>query len=385
MDMKKSVWIIGLLLLSITSAVIGGVSGGYLTYTWLEGQKTAQPLSTETPLPPLPPTSTPDPVQISTSDYSTTITDVVEKTSPAVVTVVVNIPGEVSIFGQAPDQEASGSGVIISPDGYIITNNHVVENAKEVEVILAGGNRFPAEIVGTDAFDDLAVLKIDREQACFPIKFGNSEMLSPGETVIAIGSPLGKFQNTVTVGVVSATDRDLQVSANYQMEGLIQTDAAINQGNSGGPLFNLKGEVIGINTLIVRGGVSTAAEGLGFAIPSNKAKVVSEQIIQQGYFARPYLGIRWEWITPGIADAYSLPVEWGAYISGVADNTPAEEAGLQEGDIIVQFGDRELNENNPFINALYDHSPGEKVNLSVIREQETVEIEVTLGEQPGTD
>jgi 2-alkenal reductase len=169
------------------------------------------------------------------------------------------------------------------------------------------------------------------------------------------------------------------------MEGLIQTDAAINQGNSGGPLFNLKGEVIGINTLIVRGGVSTAAEGLGFAIPSNKAKVVSEQIIQQGYFARPYLGIRWEWITPGIADAYSLPVEWGAYISGVADNTPAEEAGLQEGDIIVQFGDRELNENNPFINALYDHSPGEKVNLSVIREQETVEIEVTLGEQPGTD
>jgi 2-alkenal reductase len=166
------------------------------------------------------------------------------------------------------------------------------------------------------------------------------------------------------------------------MEGLIQTDAAINQGNSGGPLINLAGEVIGINTLIVRGGASAVAEGLGFAIPANRAKVIAEQIIEKGYFSRPYLGINWEWITPGIAAAYNLPAEWGAFISQVAPDTPASQAGLQEGDIIVQFGDRQLNENNPFINALYDHSPGDQVTLTVKRNGETAEVEVTLAEQP---
>lgn len=382
MNWKKTTWILLIFLVGLASAGLGGLAGGYYAYTRLDqiGAPESAPLETQTPT--IPPTPTPGPLEISTVDYASRITDVVEKTSPAVVTVLAKIPGQMTFFGQEPDQEVSGSGVIISSEGYIITNNHVIENAKEVEIILPGGSRIPAMIMGTDTFADLAVLKIEGDNVTSPASFGNSEMLSPGETVIAIGSPLGKFQNTVTVGVVSATDRNLRITENYQMEGLIQTDAAINQGNSGGPLINLAGEVIGINTLIVRGGASAVAEGLGFAIPSNRAKVIAEQIIEQGYFSRPYLGINWEWITPGIAAAYNLPSEWGAFIFQVAPDTPASQAGLQEGDIIVQFGDRKLDENNPFINALYDHSPGDRVTLTVKRNGETIEVEVTLAEQP---
>ncbi len=382
MNGKKTTWIITVLLVGFASAVLGGLAGGYYTYTRLDQVNPTESAPLETQAPTLSPTSTQRPVQVSTVDYATRITEVVEKTSPAVVTILAKIPGQITFFGQEPDQQVSGSGVIISSDGYIITNNHVVEDAKEVEIILPGGSRIPAEIVGTDQFADLAVLKIEGDKATSPASFGNSEMLSPGETVIAIGSPLGKFQNTVTVGVVSATDRSLRISENYQMEGLIQTDAAINQGNSGGPLIDLDGEVIGINTLIVRGGASAVAEGLGFAIPSNRAKAIAEQIIDKGYFSRPYLGINWEWITPRIATAYNLPVEWGAFISQVAPDSPASQAGLQEEDIIVQFGERKLNENNPFINALYDHSPRDQVMLTVIRDGKTIEIEVTLAEQP---
>jgi 2-alkenal reductase len=382
MNWKKTTWIFIVLLVGFASAVLGGLAGGYFAYTRFGQVNPTEAAPPETETPTLSPTATQIPIEISTVDYATRITEVVEKTSPAVVTVLAKIPGQVTFFGQEPDQQVSGSGVIISSDGYIITNNHVIENAKEVEIILPGGTRIPATIMGTDKFADLAVLKIEGENVTSPASFGNSEMLSPGETVIAIGSPLGKFQNTVTVGVVSATDRSLRISENYQMEGLIQTDAAINQGNSGGPLINLAGEVIGINTLIVRGGASAVAEGLGFAIPANRAKVIAEQIIEKGYFSRPYLGINWEWITPGIAAAYNLPAEWGAFISQVAPDTPASQAGLQEGDIIVQFGDRQLNENNPFINALYDHSPGDQVTLTVKRNGETAEVEVTLAEQP---
>ncbi|MFO8037750.1 MAG: trypsin-like peptidase domain-containing protein [Anaerolineales bacterium] len=382
MNWKKTTWILLILVVGLASTVLGGLAGGYYAYARLDQIGTTESAPPETQTPTLPATPTPGPAEISSVDYASRITDVVEKTSPAVVTVLAKIPGQMTFFGQEPDQEVSGSGVIISSDGYIITNNHVIENAKEVEIILPGGSRIPAIIMGTDTFADLAVLKIEGDNVTSPASFGNSEMLSPGETVIAIGSPLGKFQNTVTVGVVSATDRSLRITENYQMEGLIQTDAAINQGNSGGPLINLAGEVIGINTLIVRGGASAVAEGLGFAIPSNRAKAIAEQIIEQGYFSRPYLGINWEWITPGIAAAYNLPAEWGAFISQVAPDTPASQAGLQEGDIIVQFGDRKLNENNPFINALYDHSPGDQVTLNVKRDGETIEVEVTLAKQP---
>ena len=186
-------------------------------------------------------------------------------------------------------------------------------------------------IVGTDLYSDIAVLKTDGKVPAVA-RLGNSDVLKPGESVIAIGSPLGNFKNTVTVGVVSATGRSIDTGNGYQIEDLIQTDAAINHGNSGGPLVNLAGEVIGINTLIVRNtGSGDVAEGLGFAIPVNTAQAVAQQIIQKGYFARPYMGISFQPINPDIAARYNLPAQWGVYITKVADEQPCQQGRFTAG------------------------------------------------------
>jgi 2-alkenal reductase len=208
---------------------------------------------------------------------------------------------------------------------------------------------------------------------------GNSDVLKPGESVIAIGSPLGDFKNTVTTGVVSATGRSLDTGNGYLLEGLIQTDAAINQGNSGGPLVNLAGQVIGINTAIVRGnGASTVVEGLGFSVPSSTVKAIAGQIIETGAAARPYLGVNVQSIDPSIARRYSLPVEYGAYVTKLLAGSPAEKAGIQEDDIIIQLGDLEISEDRPYINALYTFKPGEQVKVVAVRGSEKVEFNVTL-------
>src|SRR5215212_6016587 len=243
----------------------------------------------------------------NTTSIETSITQSVQKVGPSVVTVVGTIPGQRSIFGSTGDQTVSGTGFFITDQGYILTNNHVVEGASEVTIILSDGTQHKATIVGTDLYSDIAVLKTDGNIPAVA-QLGNSDVLKPGESVIAIGSPLGNFKNTVTVGVVSATGRAIDTGNGYQIEDLIQTDAAINHGNSGGPLVNLAGEVIGINTLIVRNtGSGDVAEGLGFAIPVNTAQAVAQQIIQKGYFARPYLGISFQPINPDIALRYNLP------------------------------------------------------------------------------
>jgi 2-alkenal reductase len=185
----------------------------------------------------------------------------------------------------------------------------------------------------------------------------------------------------VTVGVVSATGRSIDTGNGYQIEDLIQTDAAINHGNSGGPLMNLAGEVIGINTLVVRNTNSgDVAEGLGFAIPVNTARAVAEQIIQKGYFSRPFMGIRFQQVTPNIAAAYNLPVQWGVYVTEVSSSSPASEAGVQKGDIITRIGDVALDETHSYINALFTFKPGDQVALGVIRDGKQVDLTITLGE-----
>lgn len=314
------------------------------------------------------------------TDIETAITAAVEKVAPAVVTVVGTVPGQMTIFGRTPDGQVSGSGVIISQDGYIVTNNHVVEDAQDIYVVLSNGEQLPAEVVSTDVYADLAVLKADGEMPAVAT-FGNSDNLKPGETVIAIGSPLGEFRNTVTVGVVSATGRTLDTGKGYMMEDLIQTDAAINQGNSGGPLVNLAGEIVGINTMIVRGGYGsqTVAEGLGFSIPSNTVRLISEQIIANGYFARPYLGIRWQAVTPSIARRYNLPASWGAYVMEVVKGSPADKAGLQRGDIITSIGNQEMDEGHSFINTLFAWRPGDQVDITVYRNDKKINLQVVLG------
>lgn len=378
MSWKHVFYAFVIIVVAAISALSGAVAGGIAIYSAVRiPEQAAAPAAVQTRTLP----ETQKEIQITSID--TAITQAVEQVGAAVVTVVGIIPGQTTFFGRTADAPVSGSGVIISDDGYILTNNHVVEGTVEVSVILADGSEIPAEIIGTDVFSDLAVLKID-EPVPATASLGNSDALKPGETVIAIGSPLGDFKNTVTVGVVSATGRSLEVSANYQMEGLIQTDAAINQGNSGGPLVNLAGEVVGINTLIVRGNGfgSAVAEGLGFAIPSNMVAAVSAELIEQGYFSYPYLGIRWQWISPEISAMYDLAVDYGAYVSQIVPGSPAEQAGLQDGDIILSLGDTELDADTPFINALYQHAPGESILLEILRVDTTIELQVTLGEHP---
>ena len=364
------------------SALSGVVVGGAVVYkTIWQNQPVSLTGSTQVPNAiPVSNNSQRQTLQINTTEIETTITKAVQSVGPAVVTVVGTIPGQETFFGMTGDQTVSGSGVFISKEGYILTNNHVGEGTKEVTIVLSDGSQRKATIVGTDLYSDLAVLKADG-QAPAVASLGNSEVLNPGETVIAIGSPLGDFKNTVTVGVISATGRSIDTGQGYSIEGLIQTDAAINQGNSGGPLVNLAGEVIGINTLVVRGsGGGAVAEGLGFAIPINTARAVAEQIMQKCYVSRPYMGIRWQSITPYIAARFHLPVDWGAYVTDVQANSPAREAGLQPDDIIIRIGDITIDETHSYINTLFLHKPGEQVTVEVLRNGKKIQFQVTLGE-----
>jgi 2-alkenal reductase len=347
------------------SALIGTFAGGVFVISYLQSVE-------PTPTAIIPPTPTRQlNLDLPAVTSETTITDAVEQVGPAVVTVIGEIGGH----------PVSGSGVIISSQGYILTNNHVVEGTSRVAVIRADGTELSAHIIGTDMYADLAILQSQGE---FPTiaALGNSDSLKPGETVIAIGSPLGDFLNTVTVGVISATGRSIDTGNGFLMEDLIQTDAAINQGNSGGPLVSLSGEVVGINTLIVRGSgfSSTIAEGLGFAIPINTAKFVAEQIIDNGYFARPHLGIRWQSITPRVARAYNLPVQYGVFISDVVPGSPAAQSGLNEGDIITQIDEIALDQDHTYINTLFTHEPGEEVTIKLVRGEDELAVSIVLGE-----
>lgn len=381
--MRKSILIIIFALLAFGSALFGATLGAAYMYARLSGDArldTAIEASvTEEDLSQTQESAAR--IVVSASDISTAITEAVERVEPAVVTVVGVVNGEPSGRGTLMERQVSGSGFIITADGYIVTNNHVVEDVTSLAVILSDGSQLPAVVISSDAFADLAVLKAEGEMPGVAV-LGDSDRLKPGETVIAIGSPLGDFRNSVTVGVVSATGRMLITSRGYEMEDLIQTDAAINSGNSGGPLLNLVGEVVGVNTLVVRGnsGGGASAEGLGFAVPANTARLISEQIIQRGYFARPYLGVQIQHINPNVAQRYNLPVEWGAYVVRVGGGTPAEQAGIQTGDIITRIGAKQLGENSQFVNALFLYQPGEQVELEVMRGNERVLLEATLVE-----
>ncbi|HEX6035780.1 MAG TPA: trypsin-like peptidase domain-containing protein [Anaerolineales bacterium] len=381
MALRRALYILLVIAVAGVSALTGALAGGAVVYRALEGDSANLPGSIQEVLPSSPPGQM---LTLNTTDIETSITQAVEKVGPAVVTVVGTVPGQNTFFGPTGDQTVSGTGFFITEDGYLITNNHVVEGAREVSIILSDGTEQRATIVGTDIYSDVAVLKTDGNVPAVA-KLGNSSVLQPGESVIAIGSPLGNFKNTVTVGVVSATGRAIETRNGYQIEDLIQTDAAINQGNSGGPLVNLAGEVIGVNTLVVRGtGAGPVAEGLGFAVPVNTAQAVAQQIIEKGYFARPFLGISFQPINPEIAAVYNLPAKWGVYVTRVVQDSPADQAGLREGDIITRVGDVALDETHSYVNTLFEFQPGDQITLEVVRGNDTTQVNVTLGEaQPG--
>ncbi len=380
MSWRRILYILFLFIVAGGASLAGAIAGGYVVYRAYHSVVTPTTVL-PTARPALPSLATPVVQQSLVVNVESGVTEAVAKTGPAVVTVLATVPGQDSFFGRSADQTSSGSGVIISDTGYILTNNHVIEGAQQVSVVLANGEERKVTIAGADPYADMAVLKAEGNMPAVA-KLGNSDHLRPGETAIAIGSPLGDFKNTVTVGVISATGRAVDTGQGYQIEDLIQTDAAINQGNSGGPLINLAGEVIGINTLIVRGqGYGTVvAEGLGFAIPVNTARVVADQLIQKGFVSRPYLGIRWQAVTPDLAARYGLPVEWGVYVARVTVDTPAGQAGIQQGDIITQIGDIELDESHSYINALFSYQAGQKISITLVRDTQTQVVEVTLGE-----
>ena len=381
MPVRRALYILLVIVVAGISALTGALAGGAIVYGALQQDFANLPGPVQEIFPPEKPGQT---LTLNTTDIETSITQAVEKIGPAVVTVVGTIPGQNTFFGPTGDRMVSGTGFFITEEGYILTNNHVVDGTNEVNIVLSDGTEQKATIVGTDLYSDIAVLKTNGKVPAVA-RLGNSDVLKPGESVIAIGSPLGNFKNTVTVGVISATGRAIDTGSGYQIEDLIQTDAAINHGNSGGPLVNLVGEVIGINTLVVRNTNSgDVAEGLGFAIPMNTAQAVAQQIIEQGYFARPFLGISFQPINPEVAAIYDLPARWGVYVTRVVQGSPAEQAGLQEGDIITKVGDVALDETHSYVNTLFKFQPGDQITLDVVRGNETTRVNVTLGAaQPG--
>lgn len=287
---------------------------------------------------------------------------------------------------QAPREEApqrrrsdaSGSGFVVSGDGYIITNHHVIEDATELAVSL-GGRQYPAEVTGIDPATDLALLKIEPEEELRYLEFADSDSVRVGDWIMVIGSPL-QLQNSVSVGVVSAKGRSINITADRSLENFIQTDAAINFGNSGGPLVDLRGRVVGIATAINFG-----AENIGFAVPVNTLKTVLPQLRETGSVRRGFLGVGIADLEYEDAQAFGLDSAHGALVTSVREDGPAEQAGLRHGDIILQVEDHEIANNRDLIDFVSALPPGEKVKLKIFRNGESLSKTVVLGERPAMD
>lgn len=280
-------------------------------------------------------------------------------------------------YQQAPERQFSlGSGVIVSPQGYIMTNNHVIEAAQEIEVAFADGRKAAATLVGTDPETDLAVIKIDMQDVP-AISFGHVDEVKVGDVVLAIGNPFGVGQ-TVTMGIISALGRN-QLGINT-FENFIQTDAAINPGNSGGALIDTSGNLLGINTAIYsRTGGSL---GIGFAIPVTTVKTVMESIIKTGQVTRGWIGVELQDITPEMADSFGLQKTSGAIIAGVIRGGPAERAGMRPGDILLSVNGEQVDNTTELLHMIAQLQPGAEANLSVLRQNGEAKLEVKIGRRP---
>jgi Do/DeqQ family serine protease len=276
---------------------------------------------------------------------------------------------------ELPRQQGLGSGVIVSGEGYILTNHHVVDGAEEIRVELNNKRSYAARVVGSDRPSDLAVLKVD-EPNLPVLAMGDSDRARVGDVVLAIGSPLG-LEQTVTAGIISAKGRTTGIS-DGSFEDFIQTDASINQGNSGGALISATGELVGINSQILS--PTGGNIGIGFAIPVNMAKNVMEQLVQTGRVRRGSLGVTIQPVTSEVAASLGLSEVRGALINAVADRSPAQRAGLERGDVITAFNGAPVNDTNSLRNAVARSQPGTEVTLTIIRGRRQLELRATLGE-----
>ena len=362
-----------------TGIVFSAVAGnaGYLDF----GGAFAENNNTRTAAIQTDATATPEASTGKTSQ-SESVVNVVKQVSPAVVTVINEQKVNAQNGTESIQPVGSGTGFIIDEDGHIVTNWHVVDGGTQFEVIFSDGSVHDATLVGSDSVSDLAVVKVeDAVPAIVPL--GDSDALQAGQSVLAIGSPLGNFQNTVTEGIVSAINRDFPVTGSSQYNNLIQHDAAINPGNSGGPLVNLDGEVVGVNTL----GISVddngqPVQGLFFAIPSNSVAEVAKSIIDDGQVTYPYVGIEFQNNSPAFAAQLNLDTDQGVIVANVIGGSPADDAGLQQGDVITKVGDYTLDAQTTFSEALFNYKPGDKIDLDVNRSGDEITATITLGERP---
>jgi len=328
--------------------------------------------------------------------FSSVFADVAEKANPAVVTItaekVVKMEDQFKQFGdfpffhpQLPDQEYSskglGSGVIIdAKNGYVLTNNHVIENAEDIQIKLIDKRIIPAKILGTDPKSDLAILQI-KAKDLRQISLGNSDELRVGEWVLAVGSPFSaNLSHTVTAGIVSALGRSYVMPGNDHYENFIQTDAAINPGNSGGALLNLDGELVGINTAIATGGMERSNRGVGFAIPSNMIKKVMSDLIEKGYVVRSWLGVYIQPVEDKVARALDLSNRDGALISDIVEDSPADKAGIKTGDVIIEFNGKNISDPSQLKNIVSATPPGHNSKVVIVRDGDRKIINVKLEE-----
>ncbi len=368
------------ILLAVIVGVLGGaVMGGLAGYYVAASVIPTQVVAVGTPAADTSPNANPSNLQGAppattnlTLKEDSAVIDAVRQAKPAVVTIINNMQSRGGFFGSSA-VTASGSGVIVDPRGYIVTNQHVIDGEQDLKVIYADGSSEAATVAGVDAGSDIAVLKVDGKVPAVA-QFGDSNKLEPGQVAIAIGSPLGDFRGTVTVGIVSALNRRVG-----KQQGLIQTDAAINNGNSGGPLINSVGQVIGINTLVVRStNEGNVAEGLGFAIPSNVVRDIMQQLIAKGKVERPYIGVSYQDVDPQLASALNLNTTNGVVVTQVDQNSPAGKVGLKENDVILAIDSDKLDQDHSLQSLLFTHKAGDIVMLTVVRDGKQIKVPLTL-------
>jgi serine protease Do len=378
--MKKHVKFLGIIFMVLVSAAAGFVGG------WAGSKANQQgAFSAETS-------------QQIISNESELISKIAKDVGPSVVSVNVTSQATQSgLFGFGPaERQSAGTGFVVSEEGLIVTNRHVIADGGTVTVTLSDGTELTdVDIVGqTSQGDplDVAFLKVSDKKGkdLVPVKLGDSSKMEVGDKVVAIGNALGQFQNTVTTGIISGYGRDLQASdgsglGTESLQNLFQTDAAINQGNSGGPLVNLSGEVVGINTAVAGDG----AENIGFAIPINDTKGLVSSVLEKGKLERPYLGVRYVSLTDDYAYEFGLKTKRGAYIvpseSGrpsVLSNSPAEKAGLKEKDVITKINNETIDEKNSLTSLMSKHKVNDKVTLTIVRDNKEQQLSVTLEAAP---
>jgi len=306
------------------------------------------------------------------------IADVVAKVKPSVVAINTEVI-TYDFFNRPSTQEGAGSGWIISENGYVVTNNHVIEGAESITVILDDGRIFSVDIntVATDPLTDLAILKIDTENLP-AVSVGDSNELRVGDWVVAIGNALGE-RISATNGIVSALEVSLSVSSGQTLYDLVQTDAAINPGNSGGPLVNMAGEVVGITSIKI---ATVGVEGMGYAISINTALPIIDDLVTMGYVIRPWLGVVLYTVDEGIATRFGLAVNQGSLVTEVAPNSPADKAGLEPGDVIVSFKDKEITNTDDLIQAIRATQIGQMIKITYWRDDTKSTTYATLIESP---